>query len=217
VPSDTPLHCTWRTVGPFAALGLGVQMDSTQFEKTLEQYRENAHKTTDPNVRLHFCKFLFQLSSSDAPSADSAFDLTPASSGVVGTTYAQANARPAPPIALSEATRTKLRVEAIDILKKLAKSSIARDLVIQAESQYLLAECYRKSAKLNSSMGRDTEEAWRLYESSSKKNHPGSNYRAGWCCEYGEGRKKELKRAVQYYAKAARLNDAAGWFWPRDS
>ena len=139
----------------------------------LKVYQQQAIKSNDPGVQYEFCCFLFEQAEQ--------MMLDPAKTDVrIRQMYVQ---------------------EGLQWLKKLvwliAKDD--RQLQIQAESQFRLAELYRLGVFVQCDPG----QAWKLYENAAKKNMAVACYRAGLCCEEGLGRKQSFSRALMFYRKAA--------------
>jgi TPR repeat protein len=109
-----------------------------------------------------------------------------------------------------DVSRLQYKREAMEWLRKIAFTTPKKetDLVAQAEAQYQLAELLR-SGELGHC---DLSQAYQLYESSAKKGHILSSYKAGLCCEEGIGRKKNLVKAALYYRKGAGFNHYASIF-----
>lgn len=120
-----------------------------------------------------------------------------------------------------EKEKVALTQEALFLLQKLANRG-------HVQSQFLLADCYTKgigtgpglspgglqqlgnspSSDPPSPMTRkgskqDYERAFPLFVLAAKHGHVEAMFRAGQCCEYGWGTRKERDKALQFYRKAA--------------
>ena len=94
--------------------------------------------------------------------------------------------------------------EAMKWLKKLAHTSPALGKTPHPEAQFMWAECLG-----NGSYGVhiDHKQAYILYTQASKQGHAAACFRTAVCHEFGVGTKKDPRRAIQFYEKAAALND----------
>lgn len=121
-----------------------------------------------------------------------------------------------------EKEKASLTQEALFLLQKLSNRG-------HVQSQFLLADCYTKAIgtaggvssagiqqlgsggpglDLSSPMTRkgskqDYERAFPLFVLAAKHGHVEAMYRAGQCCEFGWGTRKERDKALQFYRKAA--------------
>ena len=77
------------------------------------------------------------------------------------------------------------------------------------EAQFFLAECYGSGAL---GLRIDYEAAFKLYEKAAKQTHPAATYRSAVCYEVGAGTSRSSSRAMQYYRKAAVLQDTAAMY-----
>lgn len=165
---------------------------NVSFPESLETYREQARKSSDPWVQFDFVQYLLDSSAKIAEDPS-----------LLGITL--------PPGDISSNDDRKaamckmLEAEALRWLKRLATSSvggIGRQPL--ADAQFLLAEYYGKGLL---SLPVDHAKAFSLYVQASKQNHPTAAYRAAVCYEVGAGTKRDNNRAVLFYRKAAALGD----------
>ncbi|ORY12298.1 hypothetical protein BCR34DRAFT_587263 [Clohesyomyces aquaticus] len=97
--------------------------------------------------------------------------------------------------------REKFVFEAHKTVKKLVDGK-------SPDAMFYLADCYGQGLL---GLQVDTKEAFSLYQSAAKLNHPASAYRTAVCCEMGHeeggGTKRDPLKAVQWYRRAAALGD----------
>lgn len=146
-------------------------------EQSMAMYRANARKNSNPELVFEFAAFMLEASKSIVvPPADS--------------TYSNQLE-----IEKANEKRESYIKEATSLLKKIAD----RGHVL---AQYTLADCY--SNGIGTVKGRqDFDRAFPLFVLAAKHNHVDASYRAGACCEYGWGCRKDSAKAVQFYKKAA--------------
>lgn len=158
------------------------------FPEALEKYREEAKKTTDPAFQLDFCLFMMDAVKRVADD--------PQSLGLDFTN--QGEDREDEPVVLA---RKLEMIAALDreIVKWLKKVGGAR---AHPEALFLLGEAYGKGKW---AVDVDHAKAFALYMQAAKANHPVASYRVAVCHEVGAGTKKDVRRAVQFYRKAAAL------------
>ena len=175
---NTAIDNTWLrdAVGSNASL-----LDS---RKTLDMYRANIKKTTDPSVQYEFAVFMVNTAQ-DASSWD---DL---------------HSTPPPPTADSSRSgtpidpRADLLREAKQILQKLADKSYVF-------AQYYLADGY--ASGLFSKGKEDYSSAFPLFLSAGKHGHAEAGYRTALCYEFGWGCRRDYAKAVQFFRQAASKN-----------
>ncbi|KAG8803725.1 hypothetical protein FRC17_006128, partial [Serendipita sp. 399] len=146
-------------------------------EQSLALYRANAKKSSDPDVVFEFAAFMLEASKSIVvPPADS--------------TYSNQLE-----IEKANEKRESYVKEAISLLKKIADRG-------HALAEYTLADCY--SNGIGTIKGRqDFDRAFPLFMAAAKHNHVDAAYRAGTCCEYGWGCRRDSSKAVHFYRAAA--------------
>lgn len=166
------------------AVGNNASLLSTQ--KTLEMYRQNVKKTTDPSIQYSFAVFLIStaqeqgLDLSDPKSRKCApqpvRDLeSPIVEGSVSPPY-------------------ELVREARQILQRLASSGYPF-------AQYYLADGF--ASGLFNKGKEDYGSAFPLFALAAKHGHAESAYRTALCYEFGWGCRKDPVKAVQYLRTAA--------------
>ncbi|KAI7961978.1 hypothetical protein MJO28_000072 [Puccinia striiformis f. sp. tritici] len=197
--------------------------------KTLELYRTNAKKTNDPEVMFEFGCFLMDLvkemNSEDEEDCKSADGQTDSYDGQRRRFILDPSLKSSSPGCINnerEKEKASLTQEALFLLQKLSNRG-------HVQSQFLLADCYTKAigtgsgvssaglqqlgsggpaSDFTSPMARkgskqDYERAFPLFVLAAKHGHVEAMYRAGQCCEYGWGTRKERDKALQFYRKAA--------------
>lgn len=102
--------------------------------------------------------------------------------------------------------RERYILDAHKRIKKLVQSG-------DKDAQFYLADCYGQGLL---GLEVDTKEAFALYLAAAKSGHPGAAYRTAVCCEMGPeeggGTRKDLTKAVQWYRRAAQLQDDAAMY-----
>ncbi|KAK5065202.1 hypothetical protein LTR84_001039 [Exophiala bonariae] len=88
---------------------------------------------------------------------------------------------------------------------KIVKKLVAANY---AQAMFYLADCHGQGLL---GLAVDPREAFLLYQSAAKLNHPQSAYRVAVCCELGQedggGTRRDPMKAVQWYKRAATLGD----------
>ena len=106
----------------------------------------------------------------------------------------------------SNANRDRYLSEAQKVAKRLVDMG-------DPEGMFFYADCLG-SGELG--LRNDAKEAFGLYQSAAKGNHPVAAYRTAICCELGAedggGTKKDIGKAMQWYQRAAALGDVAAMF-----
>ena len=146
-------------------------------EQSLALYRANAKKSSNPDIVFEFAAFMLEASKSIVvPPADA--------------TYSNQLE-----IERANEKREGYIKEALSLLKRIAD----RGHVL---AQYTLADCY--SNGIGTPKGRqDFDRAFPLFLSAAKHNHVDAAFRAGACCEFGWGCRKEPSKAAHLYRAAA--------------
>jgi TPR repeat protein len=102
--------------------------------------------------------------------------------------------------------REKFVFDAHKLLKKLVSAGYP-------EAMFYLADCHGQG-KLGLEV--DPREAFNLYQSAAKLNHPQSSYRVAVCCEMGAeeggGTRRDPLKAMQWYKRAATLGDTPAMY-----
>ncbi|KAG8895434.1 hypothetical protein FRC01_012366 [Tulasnella sp. 417] len=146
-------------------------------DKTLEMYRQNAKKSSDPEIQFQFAVLMLDAMRQPAP---------PPSPHATQYDIEKANEQ-----------REGQTKDAIRMLQKLADRG-------HHEAQYFLADCYANGIGTN--RGRqDFDKAYPLFVQAAKHRHADAAYRAGICCENGWGCRRDSAKAVQFYRTAGSL------------
>lgn len=146
--------------------------------KTLDMYRTNAKKSTDPAIQYEFAMFMVSaaqeegLEEEDAPQSAH----TEKSNG---------------------SSRDNLLKEAKQLLQKLCDRSYPF-------AQYYLADGY--ASGLFNKGREDWDRAFPLFLAASKHGHAEAGYRTALCYEFGWGCRTDAAKAVQFYQHAASKN-----------
>lgn len=81
------------------------------------------------------------------------------------------------------------------------------------EAMFYLADCYGSG---DLGLEADPKQAFSLYQSAAKAGHGAAAYRTAICCEIGAeeggGTKRDYHKAVQWYQRAAQLQDVAAMY-----
>lgn len=81
------------------------------------------------------------------------------------------------------------------------------------EAMFYMADCYGQGSL---GLPVDAKEAFHLYQSAAKMNHPQSAYRVAVCCELGTedggGTRRDPMKAIQWYKRAATLGDTPAMY-----
>ncbi|KAI0244253.1 hypothetical protein L0F63_006178 [Massospora cicadina] len=155
-------------------------------KEALENYRQNAKKSHDPEVQLDFAKYLIETAAIVLANYEEQVDPQTARN-----------------------LHNTLIAEALKWIKRLSSQGIGLGKGAYPDAQFFLANCYN-----NGSLGLqvDHDKAFNLYVQASKQNHPAATYRTGVCYEFGAGTKRDHHRALQFFRKAAALGDTAAMF-----
>lgn len=102
--------------------------------------------------------------------------------------------------------RERYIMDAHKILKKLIQSG-------SPGAMFYLADCHGQGQL---GLAPDPKEAFALYQSAAKLNHPQSAYRVAVCCELGMeeggGTRRDPMKAIQWYKRAATLGDTPAMY-----
>ena len=153
-------------------------------KKTLEMYRANVKKTSDPAIQYEFAIFMVHA----AYEPQVAVGLTDGSSS-----SAESGSGGAGGVVVEEFLR-----EARGILQRLSDRGYPF-------AQYYLADGYA-SGMFSKGKEEDYVHAFPLFVAASKHGHAESGYRAALCYEFGWGCRKDYAKAVQFYRAAASKN-----------
>jgi TPR repeat protein len=106
----------------------------------------------------------------------------------------------------AQKNREKYIFDAHKLIKKLVSSSYP-------DAMFYLADCYGQGML---GLAVDAKEAFTLYQSAAKLNHPQSAYRVAVCCELGSeeggGTRRDPLKAMQWYKRAATLGDTPAMY-----
>ncbi|KAJ3223324.1 hypothetical protein HK099_001298 [Clydaea vesicula] len=151
--------------------------------ETLDKYRRNISKASDPQELLEYALHLVALA--EAP---------------VSSSISQKSAK----------KRTdNFYKEAVKIIKKLAAPGGLTGKQSFPEAQFLLAGFYGNGSL---GLSIDHEKAFNLYMQASKLDHPASTYRTAVCYEVGAGTKRDYNKAIHFFRKAAGLNELTSMY-----
>lgn len=164
-------------------------------EKTLDLYRANARKSSDPDVQFEFCTFVMEI----VAEMDAA---TIAENETQKSATMQSSQQPNAAAALRSTAEEVQEIEAkhkrhalvsesVAILSKLANRG-------HVKSQYFLADCYTQG--IGTPKGkRDYDKAFSLFLLAGKHGHSDACFRAAQCCENGWGCKRDSGKAISLY------------------
>ncbi|ETI23127.1 hypothetical protein G647_04924 [Cladophialophora carrionii CBS 160.54] len=106
----------------------------------------------------------------------------------------------------AQKNREKYIFDAHKLIKKLVASNYP-------DAMFYLADCYGQGML---GLAVDAKEAFTLYQSAAKLNHPQSAYRVAVCCELGSeeggGTRRDPLKAMQWYKRAATLGDTPAMY-----
>ncbi|OAG43478.1 hypothetical protein AYO21_02415 [Fonsecaea monophora] len=106
----------------------------------------------------------------------------------------------------TQKNREKYIFDAHKLIKKLVGANYP-------DAMFYLADCYGQGML---GLAVDAKEAFSLYQSAAKLNHPQSAYRVAVCCELGTeeggGTRRDPLKAMQWYKRAATLGDTPAMY-----
>ncbi|EXJ63596.1 uncharacterized protein A1O5_11357 [Cladophialophora psammophila CBS 110553] len=106
----------------------------------------------------------------------------------------------------TQKNREKYIFDAHKLIKKLVAANYP-------DAMFYLADCYGQGML---GLAVDPKEAFSLYQSAAKLNHPQSAYRVAVCCELGTeeggGTRRDPLKAMQWYKRAATLGDTPAMY-----
>lgn len=158
--------------------------------KTLQMYRDNLKKTTDPETHYSFALLLIDAAKEVAQTEPQGVQERKASPKL-------GRGDESPYVETSNVTSQDLIREARKILEQLASRSFPY-------AQYYLGDGYF-SGYFNKGK-EDHAQAFQLFIAASKHGHAESSYRAALCYEFGWGTKKNVLKAQDFYRAAATKN-----------
>lgn len=181
--------------------------------KTMEMYRKNAKKSTDPAVLYQYAQYMLQTALMlDANTPISSGGNTPqkaAGSSLSLDTDAKKGHRKLKSSSnsfdLTDASTAELKrsllKEAQHYLKRLADKGYV-------DAQYLLGDAYSSGA-----FGKvDNREAFNLFLAAAKHGHTESAYRTAHCYEDGLGTGHDARKGIDFLKMAASKNHAAAMY-----
>lgn len=174
-----------------SAVGQNASLLSTK--KTLDMYRANVKKTSDPTIQYEFAVFMVNAAlelPNNGKDEDSGRQPSPNPStqdleGPTGDSLTAAS------------SKVELLRESRHILQKLSDRSYPF-------AQYYLGDGY--ASGLFSKGVEDNDRAFPLFVAASKHGHAEAGYRAALCYEFGWGSRKDPQKAVQFYRQSASKN-----------
>lgn len=106
----------------------------------------------------------------------------------------------------TQKNREKYIFDAHKLIKKLVGANYP-------DAMFFLADCYGQGML---GLAVDPKEAFTLYQSAAKLNHPQSAYRVAVCCELGSeeggGTRRDPLKSMQWYKRAATLGDTPAMY-----
>ena len=106
----------------------------------------------------------------------------------------------------TQKNREKYIFDAHKLIKKMVSANYP-------DAMFYLADCYGQGML---GLAVDPKEAFTLYQSAAKLNHPASAYRVAVCCELGSeeggGTRRDPLKALQWYKRAATLGDTPAMY-----
>lgn len=168
--------------------------------KTIELYRKNAKKSSDPAVIFQYAQYILQtaLLLDDTPDNASIRNLTPNSTK---SSPKQQGSKNSSEIIDEKKFKQALIKESIRYLRRLSDKGYA-------EAQYLLADAYSSGA-----LGKvDNKEAFLLFVHAAKHGHVEAAYRTSYCYEEGLGTGRDARKSMEYLKIAASKNHPAAMY-----
>lgn len=173
--------------------------------KTIDMYRKNAKRLTDPAVLFQYAQYMLQTAlilddSKDAKSPLKGLPKDRAKSPLKGTKSPARERTPdgEPDVA---ALKRELLKEAQVYLKRLADKGYV-------EAQYLLGDAYSSGA-----FGKvDNKEAFLLFLAAAKHGHAECAFRTAHCYEEGLGTGRDARKGVEFLRLAAAKNHPAAMY-----
>lgn len=187
--------------------------------KTIELYRKNAKKSSDPTVLFQYAQYMLQTALLlDKPSANGDANYK---DGV-----ANASREISPRITPKNTPRKHSRTQSFDLSDisddtALDDVKLKRSILKEAayylkklsdkgysEAQYLLGDAYSSGA-----LGKtENREAFLLFQAAAKRGHVESAYRTAYCYEEGIGTGRDARKVIEYLKMAASKNHAAAMY-----
>lgn len=161
--------------------------------KTIELYRKNAKKSSDPKVLFQYAQYILQTALLlDDKKTDG---LSSSQSNQINPQISQTG------LADEKKFKQALIKESTTYLKRLSDKGYS-------EAQYLLADAYSSGA-----FGKiDNREAFSLFVHAAKHGHIESAFRTAHCYEEGLGTGRDARKAIDYLKIAAAKNHPAAMY-----
>ncbi|KAI9810052.1 MAG: hypothetical protein M1826_003778 [Phylliscum demangeonii] len=175
---------------------VGANASLLSHQQTLEMYRANAKKTTDPATLYEFALFL--SNTARAAGVHSLADENTAPKKKLTSSKAPKETESADAASADAEVARELLNEARQILQRLADRSYPF-------AQYYLADGY--TSGLFSKLDRpELDKAFPLFLAAGKHGHAESAFRAALSYQHGWGCRKDPAKAVQWYRQSASKN-----------
>ena len=186
VPYPQPPPATSNLDNTQLRSSVGANASLLSTKKTLDMYRANVKKTSDPTIQYEFAIFMITTAQEQAVARGIDINSKPSNSPRTGANGENPDASP----------QEMLR-EARGILQKLSDRSYPF-------AQYYLGDGY--ASGLFNKGNPDNDRAFPLFIAASKHGHAEAGYRAALCYEFGWGCRKDFQKAVQFYRQSASKN-----------
>ena len=168
--------------------GAATNTASVMTLEQLEERRQAARKSDDPEEQFDFAKLLISLAHNGGVAGGSLDDGSRSSK-------------------VSRNDSEALLAEGLKSIKRLALQGVGK--YASRDAQFFLANAYGNGL---CGLPVDHDKSFNLYVQASKQNHPAAAYRTAVCCEIGAGTKRDYGRAMQFYRKAATLGDVSAMY-----
>ena len=183
VPYPQPPPATSNLDNAHLRSSIGENASLLSTKKTLDMYRANVKKTSDPTIQYEFAIFMITTAQEQAAARGIDINSKPSNSPQTAVGGEGPDASP----------QEMLR-EARSILQKLSDRSYPF-------AQYYLGDGY--ASGLFNKGNPDNDRAFPLFIAASKHGHAEAGYRAALCYEFGWGCRKDFQKAVQFYRQSA--------------
>ena len=186
VPYPQPPPATSNLDNAHLRSSVGENASLLSTKKTLDMYRANVKKTSDPTIQYEFAIFMITTAQEQATAR-----------GIDINSKLPNSPRIAAKDMDSDASPQEMLREARSILQKLSDRSYPF-------AQYYLGDGY--ASGLFNKGNPDNDRAFPLFIAASKHGHAEAGYRAALCYEFGWGCRKDFQKAVQFYRQSASKN-----------